>query len=54
MIDLKFPKLYRYDRKGEHSFIALPFSQGEFTEENALAIYDGERALPVQTKVTSR
>ncbi len=54
MIDLRFPKLYRYDRKGEHSFIALPFSQGEFTDDNMLAIYDGEKALPVQTKVTSR
>ncbi len=54
MINLKLPKLYRYDRKGEHSFIALPFSQGEFTDDNMLAIYDGEKSLPVQTKVTSR
>ena len=32
---ITFPKLYRYDRKREHAYVAVPFPQG--------ALWDGER-----------
>ncbi|MCR5477521.1 MAG: hypothetical protein K6E92_07895 [Lachnospiraceae bacterium] len=51
---LTFPKLYRDERPAEHASIAVPFAKGELTSEDGIVLKDGERILPVQTKVTSR
>ena len=53
-MEIKFPKLYRYDRIGEHVHVTLPFPQGELFDENDFHILDGERILPSASLVTGR
>lgn len=54
MIDIFFDKLYRYDRVQEPCYIGIPVKEGELTDISKVAVYQGEKVLPVQTKVTSR
>ena len=54
MIDIFFDKLYRYDRIAEPCYIGIPVKEGELTDISKVAVYQGEKALPVQSKVTSR
>lgn len=54
MVDIFFDKLYRYDRIQEPCYIGIPVKEGELTDINKVAVYQGEKSLPVQTKVTSR
>ncbi|MBO6297968.1 MAG: hypothetical protein J6N53_03900 [Lachnospiraceae bacterium] len=51
---LHFPKLYRYDRRMEHCYIAIPFAKGAFTEEDRIVVLEDDMQMPVQSKVTSR
>ncbi len=50
---ITFPKLYRYDRIREHAYVAIPFKEGELFRESKVQIWDGDRILPTQNKVTS-
>ena len=50
---ITFPKLYRYDRKREHAYVAIPFPKGELFRENSVQIWDENRILPTQSRVTS-
>jgi len=54
MIPLHVEKLYRYPRIAEHMAVAVPFKCGELTDISGVCVYDGERALPTQSKVTAR
>ena len=54
MLKIHFPKLYRCERRAEPCGVCIPFAPGAFPEGSRLAIRDGARELPVQTKVTSR
>ena len=51
---IRFEKLYRYDRKAEPCYIAIPVKEGKLWDAEAVRIKDGARVLPSQTKVTSR
>ena len=51
---VKFDKLYRWDRNREHCYIAVPVKKGQIRSAEHVRIFDGERVLPSQTKVTSR
>ncbi|MCM1186524.1 MAG: glycoside hydrolase family 127 protein [Lachnoclostridium sp.] len=53
-MEIKFPKLYRYDRLREHCCVAIPFAKGELTDAGLLQIYQDGRLMPSQKKVTSR
>lgn len=53
-IQIKFDKIYRYDRVAEPCSIAIPVKQGMLKDGDRVSILDGERVLPSQTKVTSR
>lgn len=53
-VKVKFDKLYRRDRTGEHCSIAVPVKQGQLWNTEHVQILDGERVLPSQTKITSR
>lgn len=52
-IEIRFPKLYRYDREREHVNVAIPFAKGELKEAETLHIYENGVQGPVQSKVTS-
>jgi len=52
-IQIKFEKLYRYDRKAEPCSIAIPVQKG-LLKDGGVRVMDGERLLPSQTRVTSR
>ncbi len=51
---IHFPRLYRDERTAEPCMISLPFPSGAFREGMGLRIADGEKELPVQTRVLSR
>lgn len=53
-MELKFPKLYRYDRMHEHCHVAIPFAKGELTDSGLIQIYQDGRLMPSQKKVTSK
>ena len=53
-MELYFPKLYRYDRPREHCCIAVPFAEGKLGSAEGVRVFQGEKQMPVQTKVTSR
>lgn len=52
-MELKFPKLYRYDRFREHCYVAVPFAKGTLTDASKVQIKQDGQVMPVQTKVTS-
>lgn len=53
MIELYFDKLYRYDRKAEHSYVAIPLKKGALTSTDNVAVLQDGQAVPSQCKVTS-
>ena len=53
-MELKFPKLYRYDRAREHCSIAVPFAKGQLWEGEQVQIFQDGNPVPTQQKVTSR
>lgn len=54
MISLHVEKLYRYPRLAEHMSVTVPFKRGALTDISKVRVYDGEKPLPVQCKVTAR
>ncbi|MBO5167239.1 MAG: hypothetical protein J6B90_11660 [Lachnospiraceae bacterium] len=54
MITLHLEKLYRYPRTAEHMAVAVPFKCGELTDISKVRVYDEDKVLPVQCKVTAR
>jgi hypothetical protein len=52
-MEIRFPKLYRYDRIKEHCSVAVPFARGEFMEGDRLAVFQDGVEMPSQSKVTS-
>lgn len=54
MIKVYAEKLYRYPRPGEHMSVAIPFRQGQLTDTDNVTMWDGDRQLPVQCKITAR
>ena len=53
-MELYFPKLYRYDRPREHCCVAVPFAAGKLRSADSVKVFQGEKQMPVQTKVTAR
>ena len=53
MIEIKFYKLYRYDRINEPCYIGFPLKKGELFDLKKVAVYQENRRLPLQAKVTS-
>lgn len=53
-MDIRFDKLFRYDRIMEHCNIAIPVKQGELFSTDGVEIFQNGFALPIQKKVTSR
>ena len=53
-MELKFPKLYRYDRIREHRSIAVSFAKGQLWEGEQVQIFQNGNPVPIQQKVTSR
>lgn len=54
MIDIHFDKLYRYERIAEPCCIGIPVKEGELRELSGVRVYQGQKSLPLQAKVTSR
>ncbi|MBR4455384.1 MAG: hypothetical protein IKS32_04065 [Solobacterium sp.] len=54
MIQFTIDKLYRYARRDEPCFIGFPLAEGTLYTADHIALYDRDRKLPLQTKVTSR
>lgn len=54
MIDILFDKLYRYDRISEPCYIGIPVKKGELKDTEQVKVLQAGKALPLQTKVTSR
>lgn len=52
-MDIRFQKLYRYDRIGEHCSVAVPFAKGKLKCAGKVQIYQNGKCVPVQKKVTS-
>ncbi len=52
-MELKFPKLYRYDRIAEHCHIAIPFAKGVLKDIEGVQILQDGKGVPIQKKVTS-
>ncbi len=52
-MEIRFPKLYRYDRIHEHCSVAIPFARGEFCRDDVMEIYQHGVRIPSQSKVTS-
>lgn len=52
-MELTFPKLYRYARKREHCYVAIPYAQGQLADAKKIQIYQEGRLMPSQKKVTS-
>lgn len=53
-MDIRFQKLYRYDRVKEHCYVAIPFAKGVLTDADRVRICQNGKYVPVQSKVTSR
>ena len=53
-MDIKFQKLYRYERLREHCQIAIPFAKGALTQEKKVQVLQNGQCMPSQKKVTSR
>ncbi len=53
-MEIRFPKLYRYDRNREHCQVTIPFAKGALKEEELIRILQAKETVPCQTKVTSR
>ena len=53
-MDIRFQKLYRYERLREHCQIAIPFAKGALTQEKRVQVLQDGQCMPSQKKVTSR
>lgn len=53
-MDIKFRKLYRYERLREHCQIAIPYAKGALTQEKKVQVLQNGQCMPSQKKVTSR
>lgn len=53
-MDIKFRKLYRYERLREHCQIAIPYAKGALTQETKVQVLQSGQCMPSQKKVTSR
>lgn len=53
-MDIRFQKLYRYDRLKEHCYVAIPFAKGALMEEGKVQICQNGKYVPMQSKVTAR
>ncbi len=53
-MEIRFPKLFRYDRVREHCQVAIPFPKGALTDSELVQVYQDGRCVPSQKKVTSR
>lgn len=53
-MEIRFDKLYRYDRPQEHCSIAIPVKEGVLRDLDKVQILDEGKVLPIQKKVTSR
>lgn len=54
MIEVYIDKLYRYDRKSEPCFVGIPLPKGKLFGTDGVRLWDADRCLPVQAKVTGR
>jgi len=54
MVEIFFEKLYRYPRINEPCSVAIPVKAGTLYSVDNLSVLQEGKALPVQTKVTSR
>lgn len=54
MIKLYLEKLYRYPRIQEHMSVAVPFSKGQLFDLSKVKVWDVDKQLPVQCKVTAK
>lgn len=52
--EIRFDRLFRYDRTMVPSSVCVPFPEGVLTEDRGVEVTDGGAPVPVQTKVTSR
>ncbi len=52
--DIYIDKLYKYERKEEPCFIGIPVKKGTLNDLDHVVVYQDERALPLQKKVTAR
>lgn len=53
MIELIFEKLSRYSRIAEPCSVAIPFAQGVLRDPADGVVLDGEKPVPLQTRVTA-
>lgn len=54
VIDIYVDKLYKYDRMAEPCFIGIPMKRGVLRDLDKVAVFQGDRVLPLQKKVTAR
>lgn len=54
MNNIYFDKLYSKNFVNEPAFISIPFKKGELFDSSKLQIFDGERSLPLQQKITGK
>jgi hypothetical protein len=54
MNTLHFEKISKYDREREPVTVSIPFAEGILPESWGIAILDGDRTVPSQTRVLSR
>ena len=53
MISLKFEKTYKYDRKQEPCYVALPYPKGRLWNKDSVVIKNSQGNVLSQAKVTS-
>ncbi len=54
MMDIYVDKLYKYERKEEPCFIGIPVKKGELRDLDRVTVFQDDRVLPLQKKVTAR
>lgn len=54
VIDIYVDKLYKYERLAEPCFIGIPMKKGVLRDLDKVAVFQGDRVLPLQKKVTAR
>jgi len=52
-VSLHFPKLSRFSRDAEPATVAVPFAEGALPADTAVAVVDGDIALPTQSRPTA-
>lgn len=54
MMDIYVDKLYKYERKEEPCFIGIPVKKGELRDLDRVTVFQDDRMIPLQKKVTAR